>query len=399
MTCLRVKLMLMPVRMQDVMSQLKFQTVDILAFDLHTVVQPLGDSSMLEAQCRFLSDPDLYNQQYQSGQPVRTKSFEIAPFAQKFVEENHFWQFYMKIKHAAKQAKPNYWKLQAPFACKLLNTTIKVMLDDASIQVKLRPQIFISALGWSTTINIRLKGDMTAAQLAQFVGKLRGKATSGDARIFDLNGSREPLWKLYSAVQKKLFNEVYSTQNPPSETIKLERYVLISPARFTGEIKVFKGDPGSYLEMSDEERASMLSILYGESLSVDRFNGDYNGRKFAVVGFHDGGPEFALSEFKKGTFLFMQETAQVGTKHRRAARRLQCFSSNVRTILKMALTLHHFCNSETASRYAKTDPKIGSLLADVKTDLTELRDNYQHDFCKFIFSEYGPLQGRPLETP
>jgi len=374
------------------MSELKFHMVDILAFDLHTVVQPLGDPSMLRNNFQFLSDPPLYRKQYEIKQPVRSESFEISPFAQSVFNENNFWNFYSTIRHDAQQSKPDYWKLQVPFACKLLKTTIKSIFADKSIQVKLRPQIFISAIGWSTTINIRLKGDISVPCLVEFVGKLRGKVSAGDPRIFDLNGHREPLWKLYTDVQKKLFSEVYSTQKKPAETRMLDRYILISPLRFSGPIKYFRNESTTYPEMSDKERAAMLSLLYGEPLSVERFMEEYNASKFSVVPFHDGGPEFALSEFKKGTFLFMQETAQVGsTRHSRTTRRLGCFTSNIRTIVKMVMMLHHFCSSNETKRYASSDPKIGSLLADVKSDLADLRSRYQHDFCKFLFTNNTSL--------
>jgi len=376
------------------MSELKFHIGDILAFDLHTVVQPLGDPSMLQKSYQFLSDSPLYRKQYEMGQPVRSESFEISPFDQRVFDEDNFWNFYSTIRHDAQQTKPDYWKLQVPFACKLLKTTIKSVLADGSIQVKLRPQIFISAIGWSTTINIRLKGDMTVPYLIEFVGKLRGKASAGDSRIFELNGRREPLWKLYSAVQNKLFSEVYSTQKPPAETRILDRYILIAPLRFSGPIKYFHNESTTYPEMSDKESAVMLSILYGELLSVERFMKEYGALKFSVVEFHDGGPEFALSEFKKGAFVFMQETAQVGTRHSRATRRLGCFTSNIRTIVMMVMMLHHFCSSNETKRYAGSIPKIGSLLADVKSDLADLKSRYQHDFCKFLFTNYDSLRDK-----
>ncbi len=372
------------------MDDYRFHTVDVLAFDLHTVVQPLADSSSLRADCRFLCDPDSYRNQYQNGQSVRTGSFEILPFARKVFEDNNFWKFYTTIRHAPNQSGPDYWKLQVPFACKLFNTTIGLMPPD-NIQAKLRPQIFLSALGWSTTINIRLKGDISISQLTEFIGKLRGRETAGDSRIFDLNGHREPIWKIFGAVQEKLFEGVYSAENKPRDSRILDRYIIISPSRFSGPIKFFKRRSTAYPEMSDEERAAMLSILYGEPLDINRFNQDNEQQKFALVGFHEDGPEFALNQFDKGTFLFMQEAAKIGTKHPRAARRLECFAYNVRTTVQTAMMLCH-ARSDEAKRYARNDPQIGSLLSDLKINLTELKNCYQHDFCKFFFSQYGPLR-------
>lgn len=372
------------------MEDYMFQTVYLQAFDLHIVTQPLGDITMLQDDCRFLADPILYQQSYLNSSQLRSKRLSIAPFAKRNFTYNHFWNFYGSIKHQLQQQEPDYWRLQVPFKCRLLKWDLKVILEGAKFEVTVRPEIEVSALGWSTSLKFRLAGEISVEQLTEFVGKLRGKATAGDANILELNGTRLPLWKVFRAVQEEMFGEVYSGQNPPQETRVLDRYIIVCPARFTGPLKSFKDEYASN-PMSGEECASFLGMLYGEPVAEERFEQEYSARKFTVVQFHNYLQDFALSEFDKGTLLFMQKTAQAAEKYPRASRRLDCFSSNVGAIVMMIRSLHYFYKCAYVRKYAGTNAVIGPLFKGVTTDLSELCQGYQHDFSKFMFSNFSSL--------
>jgi hypothetical protein len=129
-------------------------------------------------------------------------------------------------------------------------------------------------MGWSTNIYIRLFGNISADELRGVVAKLRG--TVADSAAFEIEtqattdkpgGNKKEqtdLSGVFKRFAELMMNELYVKATNVSPKRTTERFIVTSIARYTGPSP--KHFPRHRTpSMSDDERATMLSILGGES--------------------------------------------------------------------------------------------------------------------------------------
>jgi hypothetical protein len=363
-----------------------FNSVEIFEFDIRVAVQPLllPETKAVQSQCLFLVQKDNYRTQYQQKNGIRTATFKIRPLTDRVLKRNHFWRRYKEI--WLNNGSPDYWRLQMPFLCKP-STTIRLNLKElelegASIQGSVEPRIFLSALGWSVNLHFRLQGRMEPAQLVSFIGRLRNR------NIYPLlvDGKEKTLGGTHGFLSDYIRNEIYSQENPPADILKLPRHLVVSISRFDGPKRLYRKrfhDKPELMEMTDEDRALIHSIVYGRPVS----NEEAIEQKVSLTQFDDA--NFALTEFDHGTLLFMQEAAAIGSVDRSEAS-LKCLCWNIQTCSMMILTWLSFY--EIAARYGNLSPKVQDLRNGVQHTLQELRDRYTNKVCQTFYLNYGPLQ-------
>jgi hypothetical protein len=361
-----------------------FQDIVIYAFDVHTTVAPFTNDKCFVESLSFLSDPEQYRQQSAVGKVVETDSFTIKPLTPDEIE-HHFWAAYSNSWRNGEV--PDYWRLQLPFRCEVKAQTLALDAGHPALKVFIKPEIFLTAIGWSTNLYIRIKGALNTQQLQSLVARL----FQSQAKPFLIAGEAQTLTGVFGHFKDKMKKEVYAQKKPDVDKLTLEKNYVLSPVTFTGQTRYYcpprkadhpepawTYDLNSGERMSQLECASMLGILYGSAPTI----GEWSERSYKT--FSHGkmrGPSFSLTDLKVGTFLFMQENAVAdGTSKSKKA--LWCYTSNVRLCSMMIPLLVKF--HKHSSREASRNPKIAELREAIAVTLKELPDNCLNAVCRRI---------------
>jgi hypothetical protein len=353
-----------------------FHEVNIFAYDLHTTVAPLINDTLFAEDLRFLSTT--YQDNYEKRVEVNTASFKITPLPVK--DQNHFfWSSYGAIFRRGNY--PDFWRLQIPFLCEVKNMKVELDLSDINVEAGIEPKIFLSALGWSTNLEIRLTGDISSEKLISIVNRLFEQ----QQKPYKVDGVPQTITGLFGRFASQIRAELYTRQKPPIDRVMVEKYFVISPADFSGKIQYYcppnkdeHPSPSWATGLSGDERMSqsdcalMLSFLYGQSVSInDWYQWSYEQFLHTKM----KGPSFALTNYDRGTFIFLQQNA--ANKKRNA---LWCFASNVRYCTMMtALLLRFYDLSMNEVHYV-----VANKRSDIRTILREMPINYPNAVCANI---------------
>jgi hypothetical protein len=352
---------------------------DIYLFDIHTTIKPLLVPKAVQDQLSFLVDPKRYQEQYKAEQVVKTDTFCIRPLTKRVFVRDHFWHYYKEI--WLDEDVPNYWKLQTPFLYDPIKTQVKLAAEELDFHTEVQRFIYLSAIGWATNLQINIKGDIDPGdQLVQFVGQLLDR----DTTLFRLEGQEMNLSGIFKAISDQLRKDVYKPNYLPVDKLKIARHCVLSLTQATGSVRHYDRDD-EWLTgedtMADTDRALMHSLLYGRSISVQEFAEREQKKEYIVTKFGYGSSEFALTDFRRGTLLFMQDSANISS--RRAS--LRCLASNIRRCSIMTLLLPHFYDE--SARYAKENTMIANLRESIKTTLKELPSYYTNKFCRALYTK------------
>src|SRR6185503_367169 len=181
----------------------QFQRVEIRAFDFHLMLAPLAGGTQPKAAFNYLVDPNSYNQTYLAGGQTKTASLSFTPLHWRTLNFHHFWKYYQIIQPAG-PGKYDFWKLQMPYIG-TVSDQINLISGSPNINGTVEASIFLSAIGWSTSLNLSIAGQMTSAELSDFVGKLSTKP----AALFQIGGKALTLPELFEYLGKIVLGEVY----------------------------------------------------------------------------------------------------------------------------------------------------------------------------------------------
>ena len=358
----------------------QFQRVEIRAFDFHLMLAPLAGGTQPIAAFNHLVDPALYNQKYNAVAPTNTANLSFIPLHWRTLNYHHFWKYYQVI-HPAGGGKYDFWKLQMPFIG-TVGDPIKLSSGLPNVNGTVEASIFLSAIGWSTNLNISLSGQMTTAQLSEFVGKLSTKT----APLFEVGPRKLTLPELFEYLGKIVLSGVYEPKSIDETRIK--RQLIVCPFEATGPVAYYEGDQGGP-RISTSDRASLHSIIQGTPISFDDVRNIENEKKALVTQFHDG-PDFALTYFNKGTLLFMLNTAIAGGPYRRTLqKKLECLLTNIRNYLVITLSLYEFCYA--TEKNPNLDAKTKALRGDLLYALRAIPQHYSNHFCQSFHNNFTPI--------
>jgi hypothetical protein len=343
------------------MLETPFQGIDIFVFDVHTTIRPLAANDSLQERFRFLVEPDSYRKQYLNGQSTLTKSFDVHPLSKHSQSRNHFWKNYLNL---FAEAAPDVWQMQAPFICSL-RQPIVTLADDLGFGGSIHPRIYLSALGWSTNLNIHLRGDISLSALLDFILGIVGKTGNPGLR---LDGQSGNLSFILRNLADRLLEEVYDKAHPPKTGApEITRRMIISLSKFEGTPLHYKKTL-KRKGMTDEEQALLHSLLRGERIEVKELAQKLRSPSPTVVSFEPDA-DFMLLYFEFGALVFMQRSARLKDKRQRS---LSCFASNTRSYATMIYTLLHFY---LATKNAENQA-LKEMREEVKANLLAMKDKY-----------------------
>jgi hypothetical protein len=359
----------------------EFQAVDLSIFDYHLMRDPLINANTIQPQFNFLTDAASYNQQYRQAQRIHTAQLSVRPLNWRMLTYHHFWKYYQTI--WPEDGTYNFWKLQMPFVCKPTQTQVRLVTGSANFVGTVRPVIFLSAIGWSTNLDIHLSGAMRPAQVQEFVRQLPSK----EASVFEVNGQRKSLPDVFAFFADMVKKDIYTVA--AIDWLKIMRHLIITLSQFTGEIGYYQsGRPGDK-QLTAANRALLHSIWRGATIGASGVIKLENEKKFLLTRYYSG-PDFALTDFDYGTLLFMQQTAGNQFEPGESPRgKMKCHSSNIRNYLIMTLALRSFYRD--TKKDAVTNQKIKDLRESISATLSNIPNRYHNPFCQAVHSNYGPL--------
>jgi hypothetical protein len=359
----------------------EFQAVDLSVFDFHLMRDPLLNASAIQPQFNFLTGENGYNEQYQQGAAILTANLSVRPLNWRMLTYHHFWKYYQTI--WPKDETYNFWKLQMPFICKLTNTQIKLVTGSPDFDGTVRSTVYLSAMGWSTNLDIHLRGKMKPAQLQAFVHQLPSKGAS----VFEVDGQRMPLPDVFKFIAQMVRQNIYGTK--AIDSLGIMRHLIITLSQFTGGIAYYGAGPSGAKQMTAADRAMIHSIWRGATVSVPQVIKMENEKKFLLTKYYTG-PDFALTDFDYGTLLFMQQTAGQEFGGGQSPRgKMRCHSSNIRNYLIMSLDLLSFYRGTKQNEAG--NPVIKALREHIKSTLSDIPHRYRNPFCQAFHTKHGNL--------
>ncbi len=356
-----------------------FNEVEIIAFDIHTALNPVAFPQVVREQFRFLVNLNGYDEQYKSGQAVESEKLVITPISKREFKRNHFWKHYRGISFGLETA---YWTLQIPYEIRPKNFDLKINPDNLGFEAVAEPVIFINSMGWSTNILIRLEGNISAEELRDFVGRLRGQ--EGSAPPFLSVGAQKGLTGIFKLLGDLVREEIYALPEQVGDTRSTPRHVIIAIAKATGIPKYFSTKWGLQPQMEDDERCALLGVLFGREIKIDKANELLNmiedqeteTEKVLVTRMRENA-DFAVSSYDFGTLLFPQEDALNKPKRREA---ITCMASNARSSTMMSLSMLNF--SRAAKKNAAASDMLDTLRKRIRTVIVNLPDHYDNAYSQ-----------------
>jgi len=346
-----------------------FKIVDIIAFDVHTSVQPLLNPALVQPQFQFVLDPPAYVKQHEGTEPFALGNLMLEPFSTKRKAVNHFWQRCASISHGA---TPDLWKLQIPFVCKAPAVAVEFSPGLAQAKAAVFPSIYLSALGWSTSLHVRVFGSMSPSDLIGLVGRLRNN------RSFVVAGApNKTLSEAFIALSGVVKRSLYVAADPLYDRVTTPRHTVISIAKFEGAPAAFAA-----AQMPDADRAEIHSILHGRTINLAQLAQNEAGPSFLQTQYSSY--DFALTYFELGTLLWMQSPRQKGKRTS-----LWCLPANLGACSMFLLAMNGFWKSTELQAAANATTK--DLRDAIRFTVNQLAAAYSNKFCRGFLAHHNEL--------
>ena len=343
--------------------------MDIIAFDVHTSVQPLLNLGLVQPQFQFLLDPAAYVKQHAGTAAFTLSKLTLEPFSLKHNATNHFWQRCASICHGA---APDLWKLQIPFASSVLGMVVGFSPGLPQARAVVFPTVYLSSMGWCTSLHVRIFGSMSSADFIGVVARLRNDPS------FTIAGSvNKRLSDTFIALSSAVKQSLYIAANPLYDRVTTPRHTVISVAKFDGPLAAFAAT-----QMPDPARAAIHSVLHGRTIDLAQLAKNEAKPSFLQTQYSNF--DFALTYFELGTFVWMQSPRE---KSKRTA--LWCLPSNVALCSMFALALNGFWKSTELQ--AAASPAIKDLRDAIRFTVNQLPDAYSNKFCRGFLTHHNEL--------
>jgi hypothetical protein len=358
-----------------------FGSVDIIAFDIHTAIKPLAFPQFLKPEFKFLADGRNYNQQYELWQAVGTGEFAVHPVKKREFTRNHFWKHYAGMSFGVEL---DFWGLQIPFVFEPKDFDLQVNMDGLAFQVEVEPVIYLNSTGWSSNLKLKLTGQLNASEVQEFVGRLRGLNQS--QLPFVVSGANQRLTSVFKALGWMVRKGIYDKPDTVGDVMTVSNQLIISLADATATPKYFNEEWGLTPFMDDDERAQVLGMLYGDKINagapaeVKRYQDST-----LVTRFRD--TNFSLTNYRKGTLLYMQEQ---GAKGLGKMESLSCLASNVRSCTMMTHFLLEF--AQAAGKISGPSSMVEALQERAQSTLTLLPDFYHNAYSRNFYLHHDRIK-------
>lgn len=357
-----------------------FRDVYLQFFDIQTIPNFLQapDSDPPSPDFKFLTGKRSYNfRQSQLSAPdapatgFRTPSFVIQPYPSKQLKSSHFWT----ILTACLPEGVSYWDAQIPFYLRLLKNDLCLApgLAAPTDQVEVDTFLWLSAIGWSCHVKIRLRTNKSTDQLAAFSEKLRDRNNNA----FLLNGRPISLKGIFELYANALVNDGFI---PARNHVQAENFWHQA---FVDIIRV-GGMSTSLSSMKPLDLNKLLKVLFPRHPPVKPGGSLSQVPNLLVTDVDPDNPfhNFSLTDFNAGSFTFLQaEALQSG---REAP--LMCYAHN---------TADCFCTCLTWLNYIRlidvktASPLVKRLVTSGKALLHCLSQRFHNRTCVGMFKNHA----------
>ncbi|WP_276485671.1 hypothetical protein [Paraflavitalea pollutisoli] len=359
-----------------------FKHITVAAFEIHPAIALVKapQKNFLQTNFAFLTSKSAYAQQYWTAAPVTTASFSFKGMPARQLEKSHFWKSLCDSRSAGNN--PDVWALQIPFVGRYQKADLQLHQEAPGITCSIVPMIYLCTMGWSIQLKIDVEGDIKKAQLIDLMGWLAGGANGGfSLRIGTATMTVKEVFRHFNNLVRE---EVYVKGTQPDGGIKIFRQQLLS-------VNSYEGSMEAYPKMPSDEKALMRSLLYGRSiqpLNLVQEERDYPVTKTIISG---SGVNFALSDFERGTLIFLQREANnPHPVNRENKRKVVCFASNCKNCLLLSYLMWQFY---TQSGSAVAGSVWAGLRDDVLLTLKSMPVNFSNTFCKNLFAQHSGIAG------
>lgn len=145
--------------------------------------------------------------------------------------------------------------------------------------------------------------------------------------------------------------------------------------------------------MSDDERATMLSILSGEPVQVAV---NLKESEANVLCARFKGRSFALTRFYQGVLLFIQERAAL-PPDRKIRWKLHCLASNVRSSLMMSFASLGF-HEDASGAYLKNE-NVKALKENLREIVPSMTRSYKNSLFRTFYLKFTPFENLVASPP
>jgi hypothetical protein len=352
---------------------LRFGDVVLFVFDMHVTPSPLQDDSLLRSPFRFLANPTGFRDAFATQTVIQGLHFEVRPLSRRDRIRNRFWRAFLSV--ASQDGNPDVWQQQAPFFASSptleLSPHVQTWLGLGVADVAVKGSVVLWAWGWSTQLEIRLRGDLDCPRLSAIVGSLRDPGVTP----FVLRTGAVGVSSVFSHFAKLVRQELFEERAEPSITLAVARHFVISPLSFEDPSpQPYRRGSSKSNSMPDAARADLHSILQGRSVDLPELVALEEGSEFLLTQFGSG-VDFALSYFNRGTLILMQGPGKL-----RTLRKLYCLASNIRTCTMMAMGLTQL--RVRAATFESPGRVTTDLQRGASHTLRELPRQYRNAFCQ-----------------
>jgi hypothetical protein len=348
--------------------------IDIFLFDFHWDVRPLFFPERLKPEFAFLSNPEAYNQKQKAGTSFAAGGLELHPLTARVRRRNRFWSRYGAGELSFTKQD---WNCQTPFT---VHPNVAVAFNTPGGTGKVRSTIHVNSMGWSTTLELTISGNLDIDQLQTLSSSILNKK-----KIFTVASQQQHVNDLLNHCGKLWQSSVY--KNPgesPQDTLLLPRHLVVSIARYQGASKPYRQRADATNWMTAAERAKLHSVLWGRPFTVfDLRDGD--DQRYLYTQFGDSN-NFALTYFDHGSLIFMQDEAAESASKKARRKSMTCMARNLSDFSRMVLSFDKVLNLPI------DQPPLVELKGTLRHCLKSTGTSYTNHFCKTWFLKHNLLR-------
>jgi hypothetical protein len=355
------------------MAQTIFKDVDIFLFDFHWDERPLFHPERLKPDFAFLSNPEAYDQKQKAGMPFPAGGLELSPVTPHARKRNRFWSRYGA---GGISSSKGDWNYQTPFTIRP-KVTVTLALPNATVRV--RPLIYVTSLGWSTSLELAVSGSLAPDHLHALTTDLLNKK-----KIFTIAAEQQHSNSVMSHFGKLWQNSVYEDPGKgPQDTLLIPRHIVVSIARYEGEAKPYQHRVYAEKWMKAPERAQMHGILWGKPFAPQQV-GEGDDQKYLYTQFGDSN-NFALTYFEHGSLVFMQDEAAEKAPKKSRRESMRCLARNLSDFSRTVLSF------DQVLKLPMNEP-LKTLKDTLRQCLQLTGVAYTNQFCKTWYLKHNLLK-------
>jgi hypothetical protein len=357
---------------------MKFHEVRIVMFDINTTLAPLVSPGCLREPFKFLAGQSAYNTWHEARSAARHGGLVVRPLPAKIFDHNHFWKNYRGTGGIPPHS--DYWSLQIPALAALPSVKLAVSTGDPAFTAIVRPVIFLSPIGWSTNLCFTLLGDITPAALTGFMNGLRGGSPMA------IDGAAVGVSGAFKAISSRLSAALFDPGCGCVHTVPVRSYAVIGVTSYSGS-GVATG--GGSKPLTDAGRAMLFGVLQGKPFTPEAWaaaRGSYLAREIGSRG------TCAITDFEKGTIIFMPVDALRNDPALHDSSQLQCVSSNVARAMMMTLM-----GAKFHAKAAGSDlPAVVELRKAIRRNVTGMAKAYDNPIFGTWAARHGAIEKTDL---